>query len=162
MAMTLIEVRREQHAAQRSAAVAEYLELLSRNSSPLPGDADKLGRVMAVLGRSTDALPTDLRFVETLNALRASPGDMEKLAAARDAARADLNNSVVEFDAIRKDFERRLRDGEQAVAVAVAAHHAAAKNRAYVEKLQASWVEHFAQGQAPESLTIRLDAVLRS
>ena len=61
---SLIAEMQESEQQAQSTARADYLEILSRDADPRPGDAKRLKLILTVLGKSVDDLTADLQIVQ--------------------------------------------------------------------------------------------------
>ncbi|MGE0482496.1 MAG: hypothetical protein AB7Q17_18725, partial [Phycisphaerae bacterium] len=125
-------------AQERERAAAEYSRLLLNRDSPAPGDAERLKRAAALLGRSVADVERDVATLAQIEADALEASTIADRQAARLAAKqadadaaARLQSAIREHDAAAKDCERvrgrvyqasrELRVAEQAHAQRIAA-----------------------------------------
>jgi hypothetical protein len=97
-------------AATTSAARADYLEILSRDADPRPGDAKKLQAVMQALGKSVDDLQGDLAAVEQSHRLEKAAEVPPELAA--EIATASDASSLYSEETVRIVAARKIEQAD--------------------------------------------------
>jgi len=83
---SLIAEMQESEQQAQSTARADYLEILSRDADPRPGDAKRLKLILTVLGKSVDDLTADLQIVQQARRLETLSVVDPELAAEINAA----------------------------------------------------------------------------